>query len=231
MGVLYAWQPFYFLHSIGKKRFRNLLQHYKLNGVVPSMHGNRKRKPWNAAEITDKEYAVRFIMNYAEAHALPLPGRMPRFNDYNIMLLPSDTTKASIHRQYVTCTHNLEQISGEVVRCFGYREFCRLWQEVIPYIRTMTPAEDICHVCQENATAILQSANSTKDKKREVLSLAQIYLENAKKQRAYYRKQVQESKENVHKSTPTFCTYSFDHAQQVHYPSCPQQPGPIYFKV
>ena len=26
-------------------------------------------------------------------------------------------------------------------------------------------------------------------------------------------------------------TYSFDHAQQVHYPSNPQQPGPIYLKA
>ena len=76
---------------IGKKSFRNLLKHYKLNGLSPRMHGNRKRKPWNAAKFEDKESAVKFITNYSEVNALPLPGRMPRFNDYDIMLLPSDT--------------------------------------------------------------------------------------------------------------------------------------------
>ena len=59
--------------------FRNLLKHYKLNGVCLRMHGNRKRKPWNAASLSDKERAVKFITNYAEVHALPLPGRMPHF--------------------------------------------------------------------------------------------------------------------------------------------------------
>ena len=86
------------------------------------MHGNRNRKPWNAAKFEDKEIAVRFITNYAEVNALPLPGRMPRFNDYDIMLLPSDTTKASVHRKYVTCTctEELQKTSGKFVRCFGY---------------------------------------------------------------------------------------------------------------
>ena len=76
---------------------------------------------------------------------------MPRFNDYDIMLLPSDTTKASVHRKYVTCTEELQKTSSKVVCCFGYREFCRLCSEVVPFIRTMPPAEDICHICQENA--------------------------------------------------------------------------------
>jgi len=37
--------------------------------------------------------------------------------------------------------------------------------EVVPYIRTMPPAEDICHICQENAVRIMQSANYTEDEK------------------------------------------------------------------
>ena len=70
---------FLMLHGIGEKWFRNLLKHYKLNGVCLRMHGNRKRKPWNAASLSDKERAVKFITNYAEVHTLPLPGRMPHF--------------------------------------------------------------------------------------------------------------------------------------------------------
>ncbi len=71
------------------------------------MHGNRKRKPWNAARFEDKERALTFITNYADVHALPLPGRLPRFKDYNVMLLPSETTKASVYREYVSCSEEL----------------------------------------------------------------------------------------------------------------------------
>ena len=69
-------------------------------------------------------------------------------NDYDIMLLPSDTTKASVHRKYVTCTEELQKTSGKVV-CFGYREFCRLWSEVVSFIRTMPPAEDMSYLSRK----------------------------------------------------------------------------------
>ena len=67
----------------------------------------------------------------------------------------------------MTCTEELQKTSGKFVRCFGYREFCRLWSEVVPFIRTMPPAEDIhaCLICQENATRIMQSANCSEDEK------------------------------------------------------------------
>jgi len=42
---------------------------------------------------------------------------------------------------------------------------------------------------------------------------------------------VNKAKDSVKSGTLRTRTYSFDHAQQVHYPSNPQQPGPIYLKV
>ena len=108
------------------------------------------------------------------------------------MLLPSDTTKASVYRLYAASSEELRKKTGNFVRYFGYREFCRLWNEVTPYIRTMLPAEDICQVCQENAAKIMQSANCTENEKRDLLLLAQ-HLELAKKQRYYY-KQVEKAK-------------------------------------
>ena len=233
-------KTFLFIHSIGKKRFRNLLKHYQLNGVSPRVHGNVKRRPWNAASFPDKERAVTFIKNFAEAHALPLPGRMPKFYDYSIMLLPSDVSKASVHREYVTATKKLEETIQKSVRCFGYREFCRLWSEVLPYIRVMPPADDLCPTCQDNASLILKSANLSEDEKSQRLQIAEKHLECAKKQRNYYREQVHLSQERV-KTLPDnqghpdslaiSLAYSFDHAQQVHYPSNPQQPGPLFFKT
>jgi len=217
-----------FIHFIGMKRFRNLIKHYQENGVVPRRHGNIKRKPWHASHLGEKELAINFVKNIAEAHALPLPGRMPKFYDYNIMLLPTHFTKASVYREYTEATE------AASVRCFGYREFCRLWAEVIPYIRVLPPADDLCHVCQENTTLILKSVNLSEDKKTERLIAAQEHLECAKVQRNYYRECVKSSKANATNSqelSVLTLSYSFDHAQQIHYPNSPQQPGPLYFKT
>ena len=233
-------KTFLFIHGIGKKRFRNLLKHYQLNGVSPRVHGNVKRRPWNAASFPDKERAVTFIKNFAEAHALPLPGRMPKFYDYSIMLLPSDVSKASVHREYITATKKLEETIQKPIRSFGYREFCRLWSEVVPYIRVMPPADDLCLTCQDNTSLILKSANLSEDEKSQRLQIAEKHLQCAKKQRNYYRKQVQLSQERIKSlaenqgrasSLAISLAYSFDHAQQVHYPSNPQQPGPLFFKT
>ena len=221
-------KTFLFIHYIGKKRFRNLLKHYQVNGVVPRRHGNIKRKPWHAARLCEKEHVIDFVKNIAEAHALPLPGRLPKFYDYNIMLLPTHFTKASVYREYTEATE------AASIRCFGYREFCRLWAEVIPYIRVLPPADDLCHVCPENTTLILKSANLSEDEKTERLLAAQHHLECAKVQRNYYRKCVKSSRANVVDSQelPALTlSYSFDHAQQIHYPNSPQQPGPLYFKT
>ena len=77
-------KSFLFLYGIGKKRFCSLIKHYQQNGVTARIHGNIKRLPWNASSLADKERATTFIKNLAEANAIPLPGRMRKFYDYNI---------------------------------------------------------------------------------------------------------------------------------------------------
>ena len=196
------------------------------------MHANTRRRPWNAALFSEKERAITFIKNYAEVHAVPLPGRMPKFYDYNITLLPTDVSKASIHREYVAATETLKATTTDPVRCFGYREFCRLWSEVVLFIRVLPPADDLCTVCQDNSAQILKSANLSEDEKKSRLLKAQQHLDSAKRQRNYYREQVKSSKLamqaiNTGQSSQDAgrtltLSYSFDHAQQ---------PGPLYFKT
>ena len=48
-------------------------------------------------------------------------------------------------------------------------------------------------------------------------------------QKCHYRKEIQ--RENVENRTVASLCHSLNHAQQVHYASNPQQPGPNYFKV
>ena len=156
------------------------------------------------------------------------------------MLLPSNVSKASVHREYMKATRKLEETIQKPMRIFGYREFCRLWSEVVPYIRVMPPADDLCPMCQDNASLILKSANLSEDEKSQRLQIAEKHLQCAKKQRNYYREQVQLSQGRI-KSLPDnhgqpislaiSLAYGFDHAQQVHYPSNPQQPGPLFFKT
>ena len=112
-GCSICLKTFLFIYNIGKKRFRNLVKHHQLNGISPRMHCNVKHRPWNAATFAEKEQAITFIKNFTEVHALRLPGRMPAFYDYNIMLLPTDVSKASVHRDYVKAT------SQQGMRCFG----------------------------------------------------------------------------------------------------------------
>ena len=40
-----------------------------------------------------------------------------------------------------------------------------------------------------------------------------------------------DSETNSEKLSSVTLSYSFDHAQQIHYPNSPQQPGPLYFKT
>jgi len=64
---------------------------------VPRRHDNPKQRPWHAALLSDKEHVVNFVKNIAKAHTFPLPGRLPKFNDFSVMLLPTNFTTASVH--------------------------------------------------------------------------------------------------------------------------------------
>ena len=147
---------FRFLHTIGTKRYSNLLKHYRSHGVSSRVHGNEKSQLWNAAVYADKERAITFIKSYADVHAMPLPGKLPKHQDYKVMLLPSNV--ARLH-EYCTASQELTNPEGGQIQIFGYCEFCRLWAKVIPYIAVMLPASDLCLTCQENTNVIMRSAN------------------------------------------------------------------------
>ena len=83
------------------------------------------------------------------------------------------------------------------------------------------------------------------DEKSEVVCKQEKHLLDAERERSLYKNACNESKDSIAKilqeiyfnSTRQPCSfngkvhYSFDYAQQVHLPSNPMQPGPIYFKV
>ncbi len=221
---------FMFLHTLSLKRYRNLLLHYTQNGITPREHGNAHKAPHNRVAFNDVIAIVKFIETYAEVHAMPLPGRLPNHKS-KALLLPSDCSKSELYRQYVhACTLDSK-------KAVSWGKFHSLWTELLPHIDTMRPASDLCLQCQNNATLILQSANLSEEEKSEKLKAAGAHLTAAKGQREYYNTQSKTAKdewESYRQGTDASYTgtmhYSFDYAQNVSYPSNPQQPGPAYFK-
>ena len=182
-------------------------------------------------------------MNHAEDHAILLPGRIPRYNRFDLKLLPSSTTKLAIWEAYQLVVDPLR------VRVVGYRTFRNIWSMYLPDIIITKPMSDLCWTCQQNNSLILRSANKTKEEKSQTLKMAEKHLVAVSKERSYFRCIVNTSKETVNQhftvnnvftppsphcrlpplSNNITVHYLFDFAQQVHYPSDPQQPDPIYF--
>ena len=107
------------------------------------------------------------------------------------------------------------------------------------------PMTDLCFTCQQNTSNLLQAANLPEAEKLECVRAQQYHLNLVQTERKLYRKACDDAKRNFKPledsldidqrhdpcSLDTTMHYSFDFAQQVHYPSNPMQPGPIYFKT
>ena len=230
---------FLIVYGIGKKRLENLQKHYKKNGILPRVHGNKGRLAIRVCSLETLKPVVSFLDNYAEEHAVAFPGRVPGFKRTDVRLLPSSNTKASIHRVY-------EQAAPSAgVTAVLYPKFVEMWNKLRPQMRITKPMTDLCHTCQKNNTSIYRSANLPDDEKSEVVRKQEKHLLDAERERSLYKNACNESKDSIAKilheidfnSTRQPCSfngkvhYSFDYAQQVQLPSNPMQPGPIYFKV
>ena len=105
-------------------------------------------------------------------------------------------------------------------------------------IECCKPATDLCWECQNNNGIILRTVKCSEEEKAARLLRQQTHIEHVCAERALYREQVAAAKlvavdlrlgENHPRSRPVTMHYSFDFAQQVHYPCNPLQPGPVYF--
>ena len=155
---------FLFLHTISKKRLRNLKAAFLEHGLAPRMHGNIKRLPANTLSLADTQRIAQFLTSYAEANAILLPGRIPGYKSTDIQLLPSCTTKRQVWLQYCSSLSDVP----DVHRTVAYSTFCALWKRVLPRIIVTKPMSDLCLVCQRNNVAIQRAVNRTEDEKSEV---------------------------------------------------------------
>ena len=131
------------LHAISRKRLGKVKASLLENGLVPRVHGNTKRLPANTLSFTDTQRVVQFIVNYAEANAILLPGRIPGYKRSDFQLLQSSLSKRHLWHLYIAATESLTPPS----RTVGYSTFCRFWKLFLPHILITKPMSDLCWVC------------------------------------------------------------------------------------
>ena len=113
----------------------------------------------------------------------------------------------------------------------------------------MKPMTDICWTCQKNSIAVLRAANQSDLEKSATIKDAEIHLLLVQLERSFYKTMCDTCRAEVRSfftvdgifslpepncnippnSNQLSAHYSFDYAQQVHYPSDPLQLGPIFF--
>ena len=107
------------------------------------------------------------------------------------------------------------------------------------------PMTDLCFTCQQNTSKLLRAANLPESEKSECVRTQQYHLNSVQTERELYNKACDNPNRSFRAledsididerrdpcSLDTTIHFSFDFAQQVHYPSNPMQRGPIYFKT
>lgn len=240
-GIQVCKSMFMFLHAVAHTRLENLRKHFQSVGLVTREHGNKRKLPHNCSSTQTVNDVKTFIHNYSEEFGLILPGRVPGFKRADVRLLPSSQSKASVWRQYKIASEK----GGKQPVC--YSKFVQLWNRLTPYIVFMKPMTDLCFTCQLNNNKILRSANRPEQEKTALVRAQEQHLFHSQRERDFYRNSCKEAARALselllngefhinEKHAP--CSYkgtvhySYDYAQQVHYPSNPLQPGPIYFKT
>ena len=82
-----------FLHGIGLHRVKHVKASYLMHGLVTRTHGNSNKAPANTLSYHSICHLVEFIQNYAEQHAILLPGRIPQLKNDDVKLLPCSDSK------------------------------------------------------------------------------------------------------------------------------------------
>ena len=78
-GKPICMKTFLFMHTVGFKRLKNVSNSFQDNDILPRVHGNTQRLPWNALSLDSVQHVISFLVNYIEENGLLLPGRIPGY--------------------------------------------------------------------------------------------------------------------------------------------------------
>lgn len=224
-----------FLYGVSDKVYRHLKTFLMSEGIVPKPHQNMVTMPRiRAHSVKIRQCAAKFIENFAIQNAVVLPGRVPGFKNPDLLLLPSEHTKNSIHAKYMLC------VDPEMM--IPYSTFTELWRELLPNICIQRPRSDLCAVCKFDTIALSKLRSLNEEKRRALLDQNLQHLNLVDQERLFYKNAIQQAKDSkqilgcsvaLGKHPPCSFSgtshYSFDYFQQVHVPSDPDQVGALYF--
>lgn len=148
-------------------------------------------------------------------------------------VLPSSETKIGVRRVYEAASKAADK------HPVSYLKFLQIWGQFYPYVVISKPMTDLCITCQQNTNKLQRAA-----KKVECIRAHQDHINSVQSERDFYRTSCANSQKTLETNDTVLncanrnaCSlngtmhYLFYYAQQVHIPSNPLQPGPIYFKT
>ena len=235
---------FLFYYGETPKRLYRLKSYVTQKSITIPIHGNYGRTPTNAYRMSDREQVKSFIVNFTSIHGLPDPGRDIRKGKGKLrVLLPSIMSYNSVHQQYAI---NCKVSGGSPI---AYRTFLKIWQDELPHVKFNDPKTDLCMTCEDFKKRLNQVASALDEnkekKKAQIHKEALEHLKHTKKERLFYKANAKIANEYYQKiaaeknhqkpskpnSKRIMAHYSWDFAQQLHYPFEDQQVGPIFFKT
>ncbi|XP_052266293.1 uncharacterized protein LOC127868504 isoform X1 [Dreissena polymorpha] len=206
---------------------------YDMYGLSVNEHGNCKTTPAHALSFDDTTRIKKFIEEYANKNALPLPGRLPNCPKQTVLLLPCEKNVTDIYDLYMKSAKEANY------RVVSLKTFRNKWNSLCPHIAVATPATDLCVKCQKFMGKLKTNAHLSDEERHNVLSDYTCHVQKANRQRQLFKNQVLCSKAVCSTTDVTEgaepCSldatlhYSWDFAQCVHYPHHAMQVGPIYF--
>ncbi len=100
--VCFCFVCLFVFSSTSKNTLKTLSKWYQNNGLTPV---HRKTPKNTRASLPFELYQAiqTYILNYAEEHALQLPGRIAGYNkkSYQFLLLPSAETKIKVYDSFI----------------------------------------------------------------------------------------------------------------------------------
>jgi hypothetical protein len=241
---------FQYIYRVGDTRLKRLQKLASQGEFSPHLHGNTNHAPSNLLPQPDVDRLIKFVENVVEIHGLPMPGGMRA--GHRETLLPSDFSYASVWDEYRASIGDLSAQHGQAYRVIGYDSFRSIWQQSFPWVKFQSNRSDLCDYCQETKDR-LRYCESEEETQRLILRYQEHY-QDVQTGRTIYHDEVNAAKQQWHAlskrkreailshlSKPDAyqdqqpCRlkiathYSFDYAQQVHYPYSSQQKGTEYF--
>ena len=174
-------KTFCFAFAISQSTLKRMSKSYDMYGLSVNEHGNCKTTPAHALSFDDTTRIKKFIEEYANKNALPLPGRLPNCPKQTVLLLPCDKNVTDIYDLYMKSAKEANY------RVVSLKTFRNKWNSLCPHIAVATPATDLCVKCQKFMGKLKTNAHLSDEERHNVLSDYTCHVQKANRQRQLFK--------------------------------------------